>query len=84
MGALVSQKDVKALIQTAKSNGKRLRVLEAVEEVNYLQKEILFNKMLKHFNNNIKGLKIALWGLSFKPETDDIREAPALVLIDLI
>ena len=77
-------KDVKALIQTAKSNGKRLRVLEAVEEVNYLQKEILFNKMLKHFNNNIKGLKIALWGLSFKPETDDIREAPALVLIDLI
>jgi UDPglucose 6-dehydrogenase len=77
-------KDVKALIQTAISKGKRLRVLEAVEVVNNLQKEILFNKLLKHFNGDIKGLKIALWGLSFKPETDDIREAPALVLIDLI
>jgi UDPglucose 6-dehydrogenase len=77
-------KDVKALIHTAKTRGKVLRVLEAVEEVNNLQKEVLFNKLLKHFNNNIEGLKIALWGLSFKPDTDDIREAPALVLIELI
>lgn len=77
-------KDVKALIYTAKSKGKRLRVLEAVEEVNDSQKEVLFQKLFKYFNNNIKGLKIAVWGLSFKPETDDIRESPALVLIDLI
>lgn len=77
-------KDVKALIQTAKSNGKRLRVLEAVEEVNDLQKEVLFRKLLRHFNNNIQGFKVAVWGLAFKPETDDIREAPAIVLIDLI
>jgi UDPglucose 6-dehydrogenase len=77
-------KDVKALIYTAKSKGKKLRVLEAVEEVNDLQKEVLFQKLFKYFNNNIKELKIAIWGLSFKPETDDIRESPALVLIDLI
>jgi UDPglucose 6-dehydrogenase len=77
-------KDVKALIAKAKSVGKKLRVLEAVEEVNEDQKKILFNKLLDHFNNDITGLKIALWGLSFKPETDDIREAPALILIDLI
>ncbi len=77
-------KDVKALIHTAKSNGKRLRVLEAVEEVNDLQKKVLFEKLLKHFNGNISGMKIAVWGLSFKPETDDIREAPSIVLIDNI
>jgi UDPglucose 6-dehydrogenase len=77
-------KDVKALIHTAKSKGRILRVLEAVEEVNNLQKEVLFTKLLKHYKNDIKGLKIAIWGLSFKPDTDDIREAPALVLIDLI
>jgi UDPglucose 6-dehydrogenase len=77
-------KDVKALINSAKSVGKRLRVLEAVEEVNDLQKEVLFKKLFKHFENNITGLKIAFWGLSFKPETNDIRESPALVLIDLV
>jgi len=77
-------KDVKALLHTAKSNGKRLRVLEAVEEVNDLQKKVLFEKLLKHFNGNISGMKIAVWGLSFKPETDDIREAPSIVLIDNI
>lgn len=77
-------KDVKALIHTARSHGYRMRVLEAVEEVNSLQKEVLYNKLMGHFKNNIKGLRIALWGLSFKPETDDIREAPSLVLIDLI
>lgn len=77
-------KDVKAFINTARSVGKRMRVLEAVEEVNNLQKRILFDKLLKHFNGKINGLKIAIWGLSFKPETDDIREAPALALIELI
>jgi len=77
-------KDVKALIHTAKARGKRLRVLEAVEEVNNLQKEVLVEKLLKHYNNNLKGMKFAVWGLSFKPETDDIRESPALVIIDLI
>jgi len=77
-------KDVKALIHTARSLGKRLRILEAVEEVNDLQKQVLFNKLYNFFNHDIKGIRIAVWGLSFKPETDDIREAPALVLIDLI
>ncbi len=77
-------KDVKALIHTAKSNGRRLRVLEAVEEVNDLQKKVMFEKLLKHFDGNISGMKIAVWGLSFKPETDDIREAPSIVLIDNI
>lgn len=77
-------KDIKALIHTARDHGHRMRILEAVEEVNDLQKEILFNKLMIHFNNNIQGLKIAVWGLAFKPETDDIREAPSLVLINLI
>ena len=75
-------KDVKALIKTAEQNGYQMRVLHAVEEVNELQKSILFDKLCKHFNNELKGKTIALWGLAFKPETDDMREAPALVLID--
>lgn len=75
-------KDVKALISTANQHGYRLRVLEAVEEVNVLQKEVLFHKLEKHFNGDLKGKTIALWGLSFKPDTDDIREATSLVLID--
>jgi UDPglucose 6-dehydrogenase len=77
-------KDVKALIHTANGHNKKLRILEAVEEVNDLQKRVLFDKLMKYYNGNINGKKIALWGLSFKPETDDIREAPALVLIDLV
>jgi len=77
-------KDVKALIQTAKHLGHRMKVLEAVEEVNRIQKEVLFNKLMKHFKNNITGLKIAVWGLAFKPETDDIREAPSQVIIELV
>lgn len=77
-------KDVKALINTAKSHGYRMRVLEAVEEVNETQKGVLFEKLLSHYNYDIRGLKIAVWGISFKPETDDIREAPSLVIIDLI
>lgn len=75
-------KDVKALIKTAEKNGYTMRVLNAVEEVNEHQKDILFEKFKKHFNNNIAGRKVALWGLAFKPETDDMREAPALALID--
>lgn len=75
-------KDVKALIKTAEQNGYEMKVLKAVEEVNEKQKSILFEKLQKHYNGNLKGKTIALWGLAFKPETDDMREAPALVLID--
>lgn len=75
-------KDVKALIKTAEQNGYEMRVLKAVEEVNELQKSLLFNKLSKHFDGDLKDKTIALWGLSFKPDTDDMREAPALVLIE--
>lgn len=77
-------KDVKALIKTAEQNGYEMQVLKAVENVNEKQKSILFDKFLKHFNGDVKGKTVAIWGLSFKPETDDMREAPALVLIDLL
>ena len=75
-------KDVKALIKTAEQNGYKMRVLSAVEEVNEQQKSVLFEKLVKHFNGDLKGKTVALWGLAFKPETDDMREAPALILID--
>jgi len=75
-------KDVKALIKTAAKSGYDMRVLNAVETVNENQKNILFEKFKKHFDGNIKGKKVAIWGLAFKPETDDMREAPALVVID--
>lgn len=75
-------KDVKALIKTAEQNGYEMKVLKAVEEVNENQKSILFEKLLKHYGGELNGKTIALWGLAFKPETDDLREAPALVLID--
>ena len=75
-------KDVKALIKTAELNGYPMQVLRAVEEVNELQKSVLFDKLVKQFNDNLKDKTIALWGLAFKPETDDMREAPGLVLID--
>jgi UDPglucose 6-dehydrogenase len=74
-------KDVKALIKTADSYAYNMRVLKAVEEVNESQKSILVRKLNKHFNHNLKGKQIALWGLAFKPQTDDMREAPALVII---
>ncbi|MCE8924042.1 UDP-glucose dehydrogenase family protein [Bacteroides ovatus] len=75
-------KDVKALIKTAEQNGYTMRVLTAVEEVNENQKSVLFEKLVKQFNGDLQGKTVALWGLAFKPETDDMREAPALVLID--
>ena len=77
-------KDVKALIKTAEKAGYSMRVLKAVEEVNERQKEVLFDKLIKHFNGDINGKTIAIWGLAFKPETDDMREAPSLILIDKI
>ena len=77
-------KDVKALIKTAEQNGYHMKVLEAVEEVNEKQKGILFDKLSRHFGGDLSGRTIALWGLAFKPETDDMREAPALTLIGLL
>lgn len=77
-------KDVKALIKTSQEFGHPLRILQSVEEVNDAQKSVLFEKIMKHFNNNIQGKTFALWGLSFKPNTDDMREAPALVIIKKI
>jgi UDPglucose 6-dehydrogenase len=74
-------KDVKALIRTARDQDYKLRILEAVEEVNDDQKAVLFEKVKKYFHGNLEGKTIAMWGLSFKPETDDMREAPSLTLI---
>ncbi|MCC3158809.1 UDP-glucose/GDP-mannose dehydrogenase family protein [Hymenobacter sp. 15J16-1T3B] len=75
-------KDVKALIKTAQENGYDMQVLKAVESVNEDQKSVLFNKVQQHFGSELKGKKFAVWGLSFKPKTDDMREAPSLVIID--
>jgi UDPglucose 6-dehydrogenase len=77
-------KDVKALIKTASQNGYDMQVLQAVELVNNKQKSILFQKLQKYFNDDLAGKTIALWGLAFKPDTNDMREAPSLVLIDLL
>lgn len=77
-------KDVKALIKTADKIGYSMNVLKAVEDVNDNQKKVLFKKLINHFNGDIKNKRIAIWGLSFKPETDDMREAPSLVIIDEI
>lgn len=76
-------KDIKALIRSAQENDCRMEVLEAVERVNERQKGILFEKLVLHFGGTeaLQGKRIALWGLAFKPGTDDMREAPSLVLI---
>lgn len=74
-------KDVKALIETGKSLNYDLKILRAVEEINDLQKEVLSNKIIRHFGSG-DAKKIGIWGLSFKPNTDDMREAPSLVIID--
>ncbi len=75
-------KDVKALIRTSDENHYSLEILKAVERVNNRQKLVLPEKIRSHFNNDLKGKKVAIWGLSFKPKTDDMREAPALVIIE--
>jgi len=75
-------KDVKALIKTADQNNYSLKILKAVEEVNEGQKSVIYTKIYQYFKGDLKNKKFALWGLSFKPNTDDMREAPALVLID--
>lgn len=75
-------KDVKALIHTGDENGYRMRVIEAVEAVNESQKTLVFTKLQACFSGNMKGKRIAIWGLAFKPETDDMREAPSLVVIN--
>ncbi|QJB30591.1 UDP-glucose/GDP-mannose dehydrogenase family protein [Chitinophaga oryzae] len=74
-------KDVKALLQTGREYGYQLRILDAVEAINEDQKQLLFRKVLRHFDGDISNKKFAVWGLSFKPNTDDMREAPSLVLI---
>ena len=75
-------KDVKALIKTAAANDYNMRILQAVEEVNEDQKHVLFRKLNSYYEGELRGKRVALWGLAFKPETDDMREAPSLVLVD--
>lgn len=77
-------KDVKALIRTAEKQGYKMRVLEAVEAVNEAQKCVVFEKLKKHFGGNLRGRTIAMWGLAFKAETDDMREATSLVTIQML
>lgn len=77
-------KDVKALIRTARKNGCEMRVLEAVETVNEDQKHLVFKKLYRYYGGELRGRKIAIWGLAFKPDTDDMREATSLVTIDLL
>ncbi len=77
-------KDVKALIKTAEKNGYEMSVLKAVEVVNEKQKTILFHKLQRYYDGNLAGKTVAIWGLAFKPETDDMREATALVIIRLL
>jgi UDPglucose 6-dehydrogenase len=77
-------KDVQALAKSAEENKYDFKILNSVMEVNEIQKSVLVEKVKKHFKGDIKGKKFALWGLAFKPETDDIREAPALYIIDAL
>lgn len=77
-------KDVKALVKTGEEHGVKMEVIASVEHVNQLQKRVVFEKLLKAFDGNLKGKRIAVWGLSFKPETDDMREAPSVVIIRLL
>lgn len=75
-------KDVRALIATAEQYGYSMEVVKAVERVNNRQKQLLFDKLSSHFDGELKGKNIAIWGLAFKPDTDDMREAPSLTLIN--
>ncbi len=74
-------KDIRALISVAEGVGYEMKLLKAVEEVNNQQKNILFEKLKNHFDGELKGMTVSIWGLSFKPETDDVRDAPSLTLI---
>jgi len=74
-------KDVKAILKTASDLGYDLKVISAVERANEHQKEVIFNKIADHFKNNLNGKTVAVWGLSFKPKTDDIRESSAIFLV---
>lgn len=75
-------KDVKALIHTAGQNGLSMQLLEATEAVNSAQKKVLFSKFYSYFNGEVHGRRVAVWGLAFKPGTDDMREAPSITLIE--
>ncbi len=75
-------KDVRALIKTSIDNNSTMTILQTVDEINNRQKLVLVNKVLEHFNNNIKEKKFGVWGLSFKPNTDDMREAPSIYIIN--
>lgn len=75
-------KDVKAILKTASDMGYDLKVISAVEKANEFQKNVIFNKINKHFKNDLQGKVLAVWGLSFKPKTDDIRESSALCLVN--
>jgi UDPglucose 6-dehydrogenase len=75
-------KDVKGLLKTAEEYGYDFKILKAIDEINNAQKLILVKKLLKHFNNDIKGKTFTVWGLSYKPRTDDLREAPSLTIIE--
>jgi UDPglucose 6-dehydrogenase len=75
-------KDVQAIVKTGEENNYKLRIIQAAEDVNEYQKEILFKKLYDYCKGDLEGKTIAMWGLSFKPQTDDMREAPSLVLID--
>ncbi|MBI3543156.1 MAG: UDP-glucose/GDP-mannose dehydrogenase family protein [Deltaproteobacteria bacterium] len=75
-------KDVKALLKTGQEHGLKLEIIEAAEDVNERQKSVLFHKIDRHFDRDLKGRTIAVWGLSFKPNTDDMREAPSVVIIE--
>ncbi len=77
-------KDVSALLNTSQSVGYEFPILRSVEAVNVRQKELVLGKMKKHFGQDLKGLTVTIWGLAFKPNTDDMREAPSLVLIDAL
>lgn len=75
-------KDVRALVRTANEHGYEPKIVNAVEEVNFAQKALMFEKIEKHFGSDLKGKHFAMWGLAFKPKTDDMREAPSLVIIE--
>lgn len=77
-------KDVKALIHTAKEYGCQMQILDSVEAVNHTQKRVLFDMFAEHYSGQVAGRRVAVWGLAFKPGTDDMREAPSLVLIDAL